>query len=135
MFEKSDSELIRETHDKVIELSAVVLGVKGHGGLIQDISAVRQEVKLAVTDMRLISNKGEQNVAELLDSVSDLEPKVIRLEKTVFGEDGKDGLCETAQLNRIKITTQFKIIALVGTAVVSILITLLGLMINHVIGA
>jgi hypothetical protein len=78
--EMTEHQLLQETHDAVIELSAVVLGVKGQGGLIQQL----QEVKLAVTSMTLKVNDGDLSVSKLLGDVIEMKPKVDEVHDEVF---------------------------------------------------
>jgi hypothetical protein len=133
MAEKSERELLQETHDSVIELSAVVLGVKGQGGLIQEIAETRQEVKLAVTEMKLKSEQGEKDVADLLNDVVDMKPKVDVLEKAVFGEGKEAGLIGKVLVQDQRIETSNKATTIVWTITGAILLTLLGLLVTHVL--
>jgi hypothetical protein len=130
--EKSDRELIQETHDSVIELTAVVLGVKGQGGLIQDLQDVRHEVRMAVTEMRLTSEKGDTDVNTILNDVLEMKPKVNIIEQCLFGKDGKNGLRGKVNLHEEQIKTYNKATTIVWGLSGTILLALLGLLITHV---
>ena len=88
MPEKSDRELIQETHDAVLTMKAVVFGAEGDGGLINEL----KEVKLAVKEMTLKTSGGEVQVASILQDVLYLKPKVKEIDKELHDTGG---ICET----------------------------------------
>ncbi len=87
----------QETHDAVIQMRAVLLGVNGRGGLMQDVSDVRLDVK----EMKLRSGRDEIDVATLLIKVPKIEEDVEhvkgRLDIIETGATpGKSGLIKNA---------------------------------------
>lgn len=115
--EKTDRQLIQETHDAVIELTAVVLGVKGQGGLVQDL----KEVKLKVTEMTFKSAKGDVQVAELLDDFGNALPRIESIEKELHKK--KEGVLdrltiteEKQRFNRILIYSAWTVLAAIAGA-------------------
>lgn len=125
MPEKSDRELIQETHDSIIELSAVVLGVKGQGGLLQDF----QELKLRVNTMTLKIGGSNMDVPALLQDIIDMKPRVEKLDKDLHHE--KTGLFPrmAAVEDRGKDNRALIVWALGFNF--TILLTILGLIITH----
>jgi len=59
MAEKSQKQLIQETHETVIQLSTVLLGVQGtaNGGLVKDV----KDVKVSVNELSKAHGKLKRN--------------------------------------------------------------------------
>jgi hypothetical protein len=134
MAELTERQLLQETHDSIIELSAVVLGVKGQGGLVQEISDTKTEVRLAVTEMKLTTARGEKDVISLLDDIVEIRPRVANLENTIFGKEGKGGLCDTVSTHNEKIKTSSTGNKILWSIVGTVMTALLVLLVKHVIG-
>lgn len=130
--DKSDRQLLQETHDSIIELNAVVLGVKGKGGLVQELAETKQEVRLAVTEMKLRTGNGERDVIALFNDIMDMKPEMSKMENTIYGKTDSPGLCETLSIHEHKINTANKATAIVWAISGAILLTLLGLLIRHI---
>jgi hypothetical protein len=124
--EKSDRELLQETHDSIIELTAVVLGVKGQGGLIQDLT----EVKMSVTDMVLKHKEGDIKVASLLSDLVYLKPKVAKLDDEIHKDNG---ICDKLNSHEDQLKTSSNIMKVVWGITGALLLSLLGLLIKHIL--
>jgi len=66
----------QETHDAVIEMRAVILGLNGRGGLLDQVN----EVILSVREMKLKCGAEELNVANLLQDVPKIKYRLSRIE-------------------------------------------------------
>lgn len=119
----SDRKLLQETHDAVIELKAIVVGVGGRGGLISELT----EVKLKVQEMTISTEKGKQDVAQLLRDASEMVPRLSELDGELHS---KGGLCdrlvstETKQAdNRKLIIALWGVLAVLGGALLTLVLT------------
>ena len=121
----TNRQLLKETHDAVIELSAVVLGVKGQGGLLQDM----QEVKLSVTEMKLKTKDGESDVATLLQDIQYLKPKVKDLDDEIH-KDG--GICDKLTSHEQQLSSNNNLIKAAWGFIGAILLSILGYVISLV---
>ena len=115
--EMSDRELLQTTHDAVIELSAVVLGVHGQGGLVQDMA----EVKLSVTNMTLKTASGEQNVFDLLHKVAVIDEEMHK----------EGGVCERLATHDAQLSANNNLIKALWAVVAAVIAALIGTIISH----
>jgi hypothetical protein len=115
--EMTDRELLQTTHDAVIELSVVVLGVKGQGGLVQDM----QEVRLAVTDMTLRTSTGEQSVISLLNKITLIDKEL----------HNKGGICETLATHTDQLSANNNLIKALWAFVSATFLALLAYIFSH----
>ena len=127
MNEQSDRELLQETHDAIIELKAVVLGVGGHGGLVSDIA----EVQMSVKEMTLKAGSQSYDVAQLLKTVPEIQDKVngidLELHEPVKGICDRMITTETKQRdNRNLIVALWAIIAGILGALITLFVQHLG---------
>lgn len=113
---QTDRQLLQETHDAVIELSAVVLGVKGQGGLVQDL----QEVKLQVTEMTLKSSKGETDIKSLLENCEKEIPRIEHIETRLTVTEQRQAF------NRIMIYALWSVVASVALALLYLILSHFG---------
>jgi hypothetical protein len=127
MNEVTDRQLLQETHDSIIELSAVVLGVKGKGGLLTEM----QEFKLAITDMRLKTKEGDILVSNVLTEVMGIKPQLKEIDKELHDKD--KGIC--ARLNRQdeKVKSNNILIKALWAISGSVILSLIALVVTHVI--
>jgi hypothetical protein len=79
----TDRQLIRETHDAIIELSSMVLGVKGQGGLVSDIRSLHLDFKNACES----STKDRLVLTELTILMSALKPKLEELDEELNNDE------------------------------------------------
>jgi hypothetical protein len=115
--EMSDRELLQTTHDAVIELSAVVLGVHGQGGLMQDMG----EVRLSVSNMTLKTANSEQNVVDLLNKVA-----------TMYEElHEKGGVCDTLAAHTDQLSVNNNLIKALWAVCSSVIIGFIAYVITH----
>ena len=117
--EMTDRELLQTTHDAVIELSAVVLGVKGQGGLVQDMA----EVRLSVTSMTLKTTKGEQNVVDLLKKVGDMDDELHK----------EGGLCDRITTHDAQLSANNNLIKALWAVMAAAIASLIALIISHIV--
>ena len=125
MEQQTDRQLLQETHDAVIELSAVVLGVKGSGGLVSDM----KEIKLSVSEMTLKASKGEADVAGILQDVQNLKPKVNTIDQELHKDNG---ICENVANHSTQIRNNTRLIWALWTAVGVVATGLLTYSFTHV---
>lgn len=125
MEQQTDRQLLQETHDAVIELSAVVLGVKGSGGLVSDM----KEIKLSVSEMTLKASKGEADVAGILQDVQNLKPKVNTIDQELHKDNG---ICENVANHSTQIRNNTRLIWALWTAVGVVATGLLTYFFTHV---
>ena len=108
--DKTMMQLIQETHDTVVELRTIVVGVSNSGGLVKDVAVVRNELT---------------EVKELMS----LRPRVERLENEVH--DDNNGLLSRMGITETKQKDNRSILTWGGGVIVTLLITILGLIIAH----
>src|SRR5271157_2561 len=126
MEQRTDRQLLQETHDAVIELSAVVLGVKGQGGLVSEM----KEIRLSVNEMTLKTKDGEANVAKILLEVKDLKPRVDAIDEELNAKDV--GLCERVASHGEKIKNNSRMIKALWGVVGVVALGLLTYFLTHI---
>ena len=117
MPEMTDRELLQTTHDAVIELSAVVLGVKGQGGLVQDM----QEVKLTVTNMTLKTDKGSHDVVDLLSKVATIDEELHK----------ESGVCERLATHDAQLSANNNLIKALWAFTSAIVLGFIAYVVSH----
>ena len=111
----------QETHDAVIQMRAVLLGVEGKGGLVNEV----KEVKMCVNEMILKAERREINVAQLLIQVADMA-------KEFYGNGHRGIKDKVAYLDRFGKDNR-RIIIWVLSGVIGVSSILITLVIYHVL--
>ncbi len=121
-------EKLETSCDAIIELSAVVLGVKGKGGLVQDLEEVRLEIK----QMTLKTQDGEKDVAKILNDVVAMKPMIEEIRTTIYHPE--TGLCSRVDSTERKQEDNRKLIFAMWTFTGILIVALITLLIKHVGG-
>jgi argonaute-like protein implicated in RNA metabolism and viral defense len=127
MSEVTDRQLLQETHDAIIELSAVVLGVKGRGGLLTEM----QEVKLAVTDMRLKTKEGDSLISNVITEMIGIRPQLKEIDKELHDKD--KGICAILNRQDEKVKSNNILIKALWVISGSVILSLIALVVTHII--
>ena len=126
MTEQTDRQLLQETHDAVIELKAVVLGVNGRGGLIQDMA----QIHLSVDEMVLKRGRESYDVVHLLEAVPKIEKRIDDID-TELHEPVK-GVCDRVSLTESGIKSSERTIKWIISGITAVALAILGLVLSHV---
>lgn len=126
MNEQTDRQLLQETHDAVIQLTAVVLGTNGRGGLVGDID----EVRLSVKEMTLKYGAQSFDVARLLTKVPEIEKKVHDIDTELH--EPEKGICDRMTIAEGNTRSTSRTIGWIIAGITALALTLGSLFLTHV---
>jgi hypothetical protein len=121
-----------ETHEAVITMRAFIFGLEGKGGLAEDVREIQMEVK----NMTIRTTQGDRQVADILNDVEYLKPKIKRLTDDIHG---KDGITDQLSLTKIQMkddkeanSSRNVVTTWVVGIGVALLLAILGFLIAHI---